>query len=57
MIMHIHFIIFGLAMFDPRVEYKQPEFIEQIHHVHAKVGQAATFTCRVKGTPNPFVRW
>lgn len=44
-------------IFDPRVEYKQPEFIEQIHHVHAKVGQAATFTCRVKGTPNPFVRW
>lgn len=57
MIMHIYFIIFGLAIFDPRVEYKQPEFIEQIHHVHAKVGQAATFTCRVKGTPNPFVRW
>ncbi|XP_065938802.1 muscle M-line assembly protein unc-89 isoform X2 [Magallana gigas] len=44
-------------IFDSRVEYKQPEFIEQIHHVHAKVGQAATFTCRVKGTPNPFVRW
>ncbi|XP_061195584.1 muscle M-line assembly protein unc-89-like isoform X2 [Saccostrea echinata] len=44
-------------VFDPRVEYKHPEFIEPIHHVSVKLGQAATFSCKVKGTPAPFVRW
>nr|XP_022301749.1 muscle M-line assembly protein unc-89-like isoform X1 [Crassostrea virginica] len=43
--------------FDPRVDYKHPEFIEPMHHVHVKAGQAATFSCRVKGHPIPFVRW
>ncbi|XP_062600882.1 muscle M-line assembly protein unc-89-like isoform X2 [Saccostrea cucullata] len=44
-------------VFDPRVDYKHPEFIEPIHYVHVKKGQAATFSCKVKGTPAPFVRW